>query len=144
MLLEIKNDINEITRVCDLVKDFCNSNSISGTGYHNVILILDEMLTNIISYAFQDGKEHTFTLKIEKKGKCVCIELIDEGVPFDPLKQQTPDIEADISNRKIGGLGIFLAKQLSEKMEYQRLNNENHLKIRVSTENKEESDGSKE
>lgn len=144
MFLEVKNNISEITRVCDLVKDFCDSNAIHGAGYHNVILILDEMLTNIISYAFQDGKEHIFTLKIEKKGKCVCIELVDGGVPFDPLKQQTPDVESDISERKIGGLGIFLARQLSEKMEYQRLNNENHLRIRVSTENKEESDGSKE
>lgn len=143
MFLKIKNNINEIARVCDLVKDFCDLHSIHGSGYHNVILILDEMLTNIISYAFQDGKEHFFTLKIEKKGKCVCIELIDGGVPFNPMQQQTPDVESDIVERKIGGLGIFLAKQLSEKMEYKRLNDENHLKIRVSVENKEDTNGGK-
>ena len=143
MLLEIKNQISEIGRVCDIVKDFCDMNNIRGTGYHNVILVLDEMLTNIIRYAFEDGLEHTFTLQIEKKGKCVCIELVDAGVPFDPVAQGAPDVESDVNERKIGGLGIFLAKQLSEEMKYQRLNNENHLKIRVSIENKENQNGCK-
>lgn len=143
MLLEIKNRIDEISRVCDVIKEFCDSHHIPGGKYHDIILILDEMLTNVISYAYQDGKEHTFTLDIAKNGECVCVEVVDGGVPFNPLTQQDPDVESDLGERKIGGLGIFLSKQLADDMNYQRLNDENHLCIKVTVSNEEENNGNK-
>ena len=143
MFLEIKNDINEISRVCNVIKDFCDTNRIPSDKYHDIVLILDEMLTNVISYAYKDGKEHTFTLDIAKNGDCVCVEVVDGGVPFNPLLQKDPDIESELCDRKIGGLGIFLSKQLADDMKYQRLDDKNHLQIKISVQNKEEHNGNK-
>ena len=131
MLLTIKNDISEISRVCDEVKSFCTSNNISDSCYQNIVLIIDEMVTNVILYAYKDQLEHCFHLEIVKDRGRVCIELSDDGVPFNPLESNVPDTDSSLEDRAIGGLGIFLVKQLSEHVEYQRLGNKNYLKIRV-------------
>lgn len=135
MLIEIKNDIKEISRICDIVKKFCTECSISDEKYHDIVLILDEMISNIINYAYPDGGNHTFTLNLCKNEKQLVIELSDDGIAFDPLKKDLPDIEASLEERKIGGLGIFIVKQLSEIVEYSRIEDKNQLKIIVSIHN---------
>ncbi len=136
MLINIKNEISEISRVCDEVKKFCDENEISHETYHDIILILDEMVTNIINYAYPDGREHTFTLFMEKKEERIYIKLSDNGIAFDPLKKADPDTDSSLEERQIGGLGIFIVKQLSESIEYKRIDDENQLNIVISILNK--------
>ena len=142
MLVELKNNIEEIDRLCKIVEDFCKKNGIDYK-YHDVALILDEMVTNVINYAYPDGKPHDFYLEIEKKDEHLHMRLVDNGVAFDPLKEDVADTESDLEDRPIGGLGIFLVKQLSEDVAYERKNDQNHLFIKVSLK-KEDEDGSKE
>ncbi|MDR2158005.1 MAG: ATP-binding protein [Holosporaceae bacterium] len=140
MLLKIKNSISEIGRICDSVKRFCFKNDISTKKCHDITLILDEIVTNIIKYAYTDKKEHQITLSIQKKKECVSIKLTDDGIHFDPLSQITPDVTSSIEKRQIGGLGIFIAKQLSDAIAYSRINEKNQLQIIVSI-NKEKDHG---
>lgn len=132
MLLNIKNEINEINRICDEVQKFCKDHNISDEKYHDIILILDEVVTNIINYAYPDGGEHIFTLDLQEQEGHIFIKLADSGMPFDPLAKSDPDIESSLEERKIGGLGIFIVKQLSEIVEYSRIDDKNHLNIIVS------------
>lgn len=136
MLLSIKNDINEISRVCDEVEKFCVSHKISTEKYHDIILILDEIVTNIIMYAYPDDGEHDFTMEMEAIDGNIYICLSDNGIPFDPLDKSDPDVNSCLEEREIGGLGIFIVRQLSDVVEYSRTdNNENQLKIVVSVDN---------
>ncbi|MDR1361827.1 MAG: ATP-binding protein [Holosporaceae bacterium] len=137
MQFDIKNNINEISRICDEVQKFCNENDVSEEKYHDVALILDEMITNIINYAYPDGGEHNFTMKIEKNDDWINISLIDNGIAFDPLSLENPDTESSIEERQIGGLGIFIVKQLSEVVEYSRIDDKNKLDIKISIHNKQ-------
>ncbi|MDR1334750.1 MAG: ATP-binding protein [Holosporaceae bacterium] len=145
MLFEIKNKIDEITYLCDTVKAYCNSNDISDEKYHDIVLILDEMVTNIIMYAYPDGGEHVFSVEIEKTNDSyVNITITDNGIAFDPLAKDDPITSLDIEEREIGGLGIFLVKQLSECIEYSRIDDHNKLNIKVAIVKKEENHGSQE
>lgn len=133
MLINLKNDVGEVARLCDEVKKFCDENKIPDEKYHDIVLILDELVTNVINYAYPDGEEHTFTLEL-RKDCCdkIFMKLTDDGIPFDPLAKDKPDTESSLEEREIGGLGIFIVKQLSEVVEYSRKDDKNHLNVTVS------------
>ncbi len=137
MLLNVKNDIREIERIFADIKGFFCENNISEKKGFDVLVIVDELATNIINYAFDDGQEHTFTIMIEKKNEDVHLRLTDGGIPFDPLQKSEPDIDSPLENRQIGGLGIFFVKQLSKKITYTRIENKNQLDVLVSLKEEE-------
>jgi anti-sigma regulatory factor (Ser/Thr protein kinase) len=132
MLIIAKNDINEISRVCDMVCKFCKKHNVSDEKCHDITLILDEIITNIVNYAYPDGKEHELSVNVNKIGMHIALRLIDSGVAFDPLTQADPDVESSLEERKVGGLGIFIAKQLSDGLKYSRVNNQNQLDIIIA------------
>jgi anti-sigma regulatory factor (Ser/Thr protein kinase) len=96
---------------------------------------LDEVITNIINYAYPDDGEHVFELDINKKEERICIKLSDNGIAFDPLGKDDPDVESSLEERQIGGLGIFIVKQLSETVKYSRVDDKNLLDVIVSIRN---------
>ena len=137
MQIKIKNNVDEIARLCDEVKKFCDDNGVSEDKYHDIVLILDELATNVINYAYPDGGTHTFTLDLHKDGdERIVMKLSDDGIPFDPLARDNPDTESSLEEREIGSLGIFIVKQLSEVVEYSRVDDKNHLIVIVSIMNK--------
>ncbi len=137
MLLSVKNDIREIDRVFSCIKEFCHTSGVSEKKCFDILIIIDELATNVISYAFNDGQEHTFTIAIDKKDDVVHIRISDAGIPFDPLKKNEPDTDASLESRKIGGLGIFFVKQLSQLVTYERVEDKNQLDIFVSLKEEE-------
>lgn len=135
MLLNIKNSISEIAKLCDPIRNFCTTEKLSADICHDILLVIDEIVTNIISYAFEDGNTHYIDIEITKKDNFVLINIKDDGVSFDPLKKTDPDLSVDIEQREIGGLGIFLVKQISKSIEYQRFKNLNILTINIDINN---------
>lgn len=133
MLLNLTNDIAEIEKLCDAVKKFCEENKIPEQKYHDIIMILDELVTNVIKYAYP-GKKGTCSVKLlyYEENEKVFIEIKDSGVAFDPLSRFDPDVESSIEERGMGGLGIFIVKQLSDSIEYARIQDKNQLVIKVS------------
>ena len=132
MLLKVRNDIKEIDRVCTEVKNFCCSNNIENDKCFDIVIIIDELATNIIKYAFIDGGDHTFDIIVEKNDEKLHIQLLDDGIPFDPLKRSNPDTDSSLEERAIGGIGIYFAKQLSEQITYERTESKNRLDIFVN------------
>lgn len=140
MLIKVKNNIDEIATICDEVKKFCAENNISEQKAYDIAVIIDELATNIISYAYDDAQEHTFSITLEKDSKQVRIHLVDDGVEFNPLQNGLPDLESSLDDRKIGGLGIFLVQQLSEKIDYAREEDQNKLDVLVNVSEQQEQD----
>ena len=138
MLLNVKNDIGEIERICNDLKAFCASNDIGEKKCFDIVIIVDEMATNVINYAYDDNQEHTFILSIEKNEELVHIQIIDDGVAFDPLQKTDPDLDSSLDDRQIGGLGVFFAKRLSQSITYTREDGKNHLDIIVNIIEEEE------
>ncbi|MCK5417749.1 MAG: ATP-binding protein [Desulfobacterales bacterium] len=93
-------------------------------------LALDELFTNIISYGFDDKNEHTIKITISLQNDELVFNIEDDGIPFNPTKVETPDLECTIEECRIGGLGIHLAKNLMDAVCYQRCKDKNILTLK--------------
>ena len=90
-----------------------------------VNLIVEEIFVNIVSYS----NTEFITVNVEYDNPTLTIEFIDNGIEFNPLLNENPNLPDTIEDAEIGGLGIFLSKELADELEYDYINGENHLKI---------------
>ncbi|GAB2498888.1 ATP-binding protein [Pseudoxanthomonas sangjuensis] len=105
----------------------------------DVRLIVEELASNAIDYGGADGidmGQHELSVHIAIDGNLLSLDFRDGGAPFDPLSAPDPDLDADILDRPIGGLGLYLIRQLAEELHYERAGDYNLLrvKLRIPTE----------
>lgn len=120
MQCRLKNRLQEIPALAKAVEHFAAVNDLPEQAVFQVNLALDELLTNTISYGYPEGEEHEIIVGFVLKDERLVIEIRDDGRPFDPLQQSEPDINQDIEERPIGGLGIHLVRSMMDEMEYRR------------------------
>jgi len=91
-------------------------------------LSIEEAVENVVRYAYSDGIGWIEVgTNLDENGLTLTIELRDAGVPFNPLEKPDPDITLSAEEREIGGLGIFLCKQLMDSITYRYEENNNIL-----------------
>jgi anti-sigma regulatory factor (Ser/Thr protein kinase) len=90
-----------------------------------VSLIVEEIFVNIVKYS----KTDFIKVNVEFKKPTLTMEFIDNGIEFNPLLKENPQLPENIDEAEIGGLGIMLTKEISDELNYKYVNNENHLKI---------------
>lgn len=100
-------------------------------------LVCEELVVNVVSYAYSDGAEGYLKVQIEKEEGCITLRFIDGGVAFNPLEREMPDVSLPLEERQIGGLGIFLTVQMMDEVLYERVNDENVLTIKKRMDNEE-------
>lgn len=93
-------------------------------------LVCEELVVNVVSYAYPEGVEGYLKIQIEKADGCITLKFIDGGVPFNPLERDMPDVSLPLEERQIGGLGIFLTVQMMDNVSYEHVGNENILTIK--------------
>jgi anti-sigma regulatory factor (Ser/Thr protein kinase) len=93
-------------------------------------LAVEEAAVNICSYAYEIPPGEV-TVRITPEPGVVRIELMDNGVPFDPLSMDAPDIKSELENREVGGLGIFLIRRMLDEVHYSRRGDQNILSLAV-------------
>ena len=86
---------------------------------YNIQLATDEAASNIIEHAYENIADGVLELACGVQGDTIKIILTDHGDPFDPSEIPLPDLKADLSDRKIGGLGIFLMRKLMDEVHYE-------------------------
>jgi serine/threonine-protein kinase RsbW len=91
-------------------------------------LAVEEAVVNICLYAYEVPPGELL-VRIEPGESRFVVELIDEGVPFDPLAVDEPDMRAGVADRAIGGLGIFLVRRVMDEVAYLRDGSRNVLKL---------------
>lgn len=98
-----------------------------------VRLLCEEVLMNIISYAYEEDKDTGEMLvgyEYDNKNNCVILKMCDYGIKFNPIEEKAPDLDSDIMERDIGGLGVFLIKKISDFIHYERKKGMNILTIK--------------
>ncbi|MBE5922882.1 MAG: ATP-binding protein [Lachnospiraceae bacterium] len=94
-------------------------------------IAVEELFVNIAHYAYNpETGPATVRVEVEKEPPAVTITFIDNGVPYDPLAREDPDITLSAEERQIGGLGIFMVKKSMDNIEYEYKNGQNILRIR--------------
>ena len=94
---------------------------------YNIQLAADEAASNIIEHAYEGVSNGVLEISCGVKGNVITIILVDHGESFDPSEIPTPDLKADLSERKIGGLGIFLMRKLMDEVHYEIKPNKNNV-----------------
>src|SRR5688572_4704598 len=94
---------------------------------YNIQLATDEAASNIIEHAYEHIADGVLELSCGVKDNLITIVLIDHGESFDPSEIPLPDLKADLSDRKIGGLGIFLMRKLMDEVHYEVKSNKNNV-----------------
>lgn len=97
----------------------------------DVRLIVEELASNAIDYGGQPSgrAQHELSVDIGIVDDLLTLEFRDTGAPFDPLSAPEPDLDADIQERAIGGLGVYLIRQLAHAITYQRMDDCNVLRV---------------
>lgn len=129
--LAIKNDSAELERLTQLLAPFLEAHTLPEPAVYTVELALEEMITNIIKYGYDDAAEHAISVRIEIRPSNLQITLQDDGHEFNPLTVPQPNITAPMEQRCIGGMGIYLVRQMLSGITYQRRNGVNILNMQV-------------
>jgi anti-sigma regulatory factor (Ser/Thr protein kinase) len=98
-------------------------------------LIAEEIIVNVIKYAYP-AEEGSVTIQCETDPqKKIIVTVINSGIQFNPLEKESPDTAADADSRPIGGLGIFLTREMSDSVEYRYKDGKNILSFTLQIDN---------
>jgi serine/threonine-protein kinase RsbW len=125
MKIVIQNQFSEISKVNDIIDDIVQPWKLSLRIASQLSLVLDELLSNIIRYGYKDKKNHDIEINLELKKNILYIEVTDDGIEFNPLLYPEPDLNPNLAEREIGGLGIHIMKKMTHEYFYTRKNGHN-------------------
>lgn len=128
--LNIINEVNQLNRVTQFVYELGGELLLAPDMISKLNLVLEEAVSNIIFYAYPNEKEKNICIDAEYNSSAIIFTLTDYGIAFDPL--QVPDADTNLSadKRNIGGLGIYLIKQIMDDVKYMRIDNKNILVLK--------------
>ena len=121
--------IENLERLVDFVLSALRQGGAGEKTVADLHLAVDEACTNCVSYAYPEGEPGEIELTCRIGPKKFEISIRDWGRPFNPLKTPPPDLDLDLEDRPIGGLGVFLMKKFSDRLEYRREEDSNLLTI---------------
>jgi len=128
--ITISNRIDELRKVEALVEEISRELHFDTEMKMNIGLALEETVSNVICYAHPQGTEASITLIAESDGHELTFVVSDQGRKFDPTLSKEPDIDISPAEREIGGMGIFIVKNIMNEVTYQRLNGKNLLTMK--------------
>jgi sigma-B regulation protein RsbU (phosphoserine phosphatase) len=126
----LKNDMKEVARLKGFMRETSSMIGFSEDMLLSLNLAVEEAVVNVINYAYPEGVEGDIELCAYKTSDSVVFELKDQGIAFDPTKVGEADTTSDLDERQIGGLGIFLTKEMMDIVEYRRDGNTNILTMK--------------
>lgn len=125
----LANDISEISRLYEFVEEFGNDFELSPDIVFNLNLVLEEAVVNIINYAYPKEEHESIYLSARMHEGSIVLVLTDTGKEFDPTAAPEADVTLSADDRQIGGLGIFLIRQIMNEVKYERIEGKNVLTL---------------
>jgi anti-sigma regulatory factor (Ser/Thr protein kinase) len=117
--LSLANELREIAGVAAKIDEFCASHDLGHVAYA-VNLAIDEILTNTISYGYEDDERHQIEIIVRVEAGALVVVIVDDSMPFDLALAPDRDLEASLEDTPLGGLGLFLVHQMMDSVEYRR------------------------
>ena len=120
---------NELPNVISFIESELEKLEFSSKIITQFNLVVEELFVNVASYAYKEKKDGKckITIDYNKEKREVILSLEDNGIKFNPLEKEEPDINLSVEERPIGGLGILLVKKNMDNIEYKYEDNKNIL-----------------
>ena len=129
--MSLKKDIAEVTSVIDAVEAFGEHHDLPAKAVFQLNLVLDELITNIVSYGFDEGADSVIRLEIALADGWLDVELADNGKAFNPVEAPLRDVGTGLEDRKIGGLGLKFVRTFMDRLDYRRDGGFNRLRMHM-------------
>jgi anti-sigma regulatory factor (Ser/Thr protein kinase) len=132
LAITFRYPINRLPDAQAALQAFLERNSIGGRAAYAAELVLEEAVTNILSYAFKDDNEHLIGITAAVDSSSVVLSFEDDGAPFDPCSVPEPIPATSLPDAIPGGLGVHLMRKMSESMHYTYITGRNRLEVRIA------------
>jgi anti-sigma regulatory factor (Ser/Thr protein kinase) len=130
--LALRNDFAELPRLTEETNRFLEDAAVHPRVAYTVNLVLEEMVTNVIKFSYDDQAVHTIDITLEEREGCVTVRIRDDGHEFNPLQAEEADTEQPLEDRPIGGLGIHLVREMATDIRYRREGGCNILEVDIT------------
>ncbi len=125
--LTLQNSIDQITLLPPYVEKAVKASKLDPVVTEGLNLALEEAVTNVIDYAYPEGTVGNVDIDTAVTDTALTFTITDSGKPFDPTARAEVDIQADIEDRPVGGLGIHLVRKIMDEVRYERRGGRNVL-----------------
>ncbi len=127
--VKIETRVEELNRIASVVEEMGEKERWPPDLVFKVNLILEELCLNIINYGHTGGL-HEIDITLTSTEDALTIDVVDDGMPFDPISDApTPDVNAPMEDRGIGGLGVHLVQAMTDEMHYRRVRDTNQVTL---------------
>ena len=132
--LEVPAHVEELGRVNDFLHAELDRRLCPKRVQNQIDIAVEELFVNVCHYAYPNATaDEPGTVRIQRtyfaEPPSITVDIIDEGVPFDPLAKPDATLPSNIEDMQIGGLGIFMTKQVVDELRYERVDNTNVVTI---------------
>jgi len=130
LILTLSPRLTELTRIRNELDRYLRGSLLPDTIHNTLLVVTEEVLTNIIRYGCCDEASDTIEIKVRHENAIVHMEFIDSGKPFNPLKEASRKSAGQlVDNLEPGGFGVHLVRGLTNDQEYTRKSDRNHFRI---------------
>lgn len=134
------NSINSLLQVNALVEQYCLAYHAPPELEQTLLLVCEEVFANIVNHGYCDSDEHAIEIKVYRDAHRVILKFKDDGLAFNPLQQQAPQLGLPVAQAPVGGLGLTLIRQLSDELNYHREDNYNILSLHFANQQQSRQD----
>lgn len=135
--ITLPNDVEAVPRLHDFIDHIAVDAGLDEPLVMNLNLAVEEAVVNVMTYAYPSGTKGTVNIVSSTDGDWLQFVISDSGQPFDPTAQAEADTTLSAEERPIGGLGIFLIRQIMDAVSYMRVDGRNILTLRKNMKNNE-------
>ena len=123
--LRIRNQMTELEKVNQFIGEISEELGLSMEMTMDLNLVIEELVVNVVSYAYPQGTDGEIELMVTSDDKELTLVLSDQGREFDPTMKEGADMNVNPAMRDLGGMGIFIVKNIMNQVTYQRLEGKN-------------------
>jgi serine/threonine-protein kinase RsbW len=128
--VNISNRPEQYAKALAALEEFCHQHRLSEDNRRCLQVLLEESVTNVIKYAYPKGIEGSIEISFNADRQWLSITVVDRGEAFNPLLEDFDD-ESTFGERMAGGMGIVLIKELTDKVNYNYVDDCNRLEMWV-------------
>ncbi len=129
--LRLPAKLENLQNFLEFVTGYSRENGFAENRIQQIELAVEEALVNIFNYAYPDVADYA-EVRCEFVDDNISLEIVDNGIPFNPLSLSAPDLSVDMADREVGGLGVFFIRKLTSDVQYCRDGESNIMTLTIS------------
>jgi anti-sigma regulatory factor (Ser/Thr protein kinase) len=127
--LTAENTLASVSELIEFISAELKRRDVSAQTANTARIALEEILTNIVKYGYDDNESHVIEVRFQVDEKFIGLTVIDDGHHFNPLEAPPPDLSLPLAERPIGGVGIHLIRKLVKRIDYRREDDRNIITL---------------